>query len=375
MATGSFSNTHPALRYCWHPVARSSDVGSAPVRVLLLGEPWVLARLSTSSPGHAPAQVHAYLDRCPHRQAPLSLGSVVAAPGGGTATVLQCAYHGWCYGADGRCVDIPALGPGATIPPKARLVPAAGVEERHGMIFLRPEAPPPDIAHALSGLGSLPDIDEALDPRFVQGDLPVLHARASAGYLADNFLDMAHFPFVHAKTFGATERVVPSLSVERDADDPVRRWSFLAASEHPFLNREDPGVASGIRPLEQRRRITYRVGAPFHLVLRLDFVDAGGTNVIGFFLQPEAEDSSRIYSSIWRDDMTGDAKRLADAVAFEVSVVLEDLCVQESYDVLALPLTATSEVHTRADRATLELRRMLADLAQVVAPSTSLAPG
>jgi hypothetical protein len=51
-----------------------------------------------------------------------------------------------------------------------------------------------------------------------------------------------------------------------------------------------------------------------------------------------------------------------EAVAFEVAVLREDLHIQEAFDNLALPLERTAEVHTRADRTTLELRRMLADL-------------
>ena len=108
---------------------------------------------------------------------------------------------------------------------------------------------------------------EADDDRFLAGELPVVAARAAAGLLADNFLDLAHFPFVHAATFGAEEPVVPQLEARRDG------WSFTAVSEHELLNREDPGVAAGVRPLRQRRRVTYRVSAPFRLALRLDFLD------------------------------------------------------------------------------------------------------
>src|SRR6185437_15280121 len=149
---------------------------------------------------------------------------------------------------------------------------------------------------------------------------------------------------------------VPEYSVARDG------WSFQVVTEHPFANREDPGVAAGVRPLIQRRRVTYRVDAPFHLVLRIDFLDSGGSNVIGFFLQPETDESCRIYSTLWRDDLGGDQSRMEEAVAFEVAVVKEDLAVQERYDRLALPLDVREEMHTRADRSTLELRRMLGDL-------------
>jgi phenylpropionate dioxygenase-like ring-hydroxylating dioxygenase large terminal subunit len=362
MAPLELTNTHPALRYCWHPVARAADVADRPLRVLLLGEPWVLVRFGDGG------GLAAFFDRCPHRMAPLSIGSVH--DGKGRAQVLQCAYHGWCFGAEGRCVEIPALGSGsAHVPPRARLRAAAGVAERHGTVFLRPTAPEPGATGGdmLEALAELPDVEEAHDPAFMPGDLPVLRAKAAAGLLADNFLDMAHFPFVHAATFGAEEPVVAPMTVERVTSDPVGRWSFTSVSEHPFLNREDPGVAAGIRALEQRRRVTYRVHAPFHLVLRLDFLDSGGTNVIGFFLQPETEDRSRIFSTIWRDDLDHDPERMQSAVDFEVKVVEEDLALQEAYDIRYLPLDPTAEVHTRADRTTLELRRMLAELVEAAA--------
>jgi hypothetical protein len=97
-------------------------------------------------------------------------------------------------------------------------------------------------------------------------------------------------------------------------------------------------------------------------VLRIDFIDAGGSNVIGFFVQPETLERCRIYSTLWRDDLRGDEGRMAEAVAFEVAVLQEDLRIQESFDELALPLVLTDELHTKADRSTVELRRILSQL-------------
>jgi hypothetical protein len=123
------------------------------------------------------------------------------------------------------------------------------------------------------------------------------------------------------------------------------------------------GPWGGGRPaLVQTRRLTYRLSAPFHLRLRIDFVDAGGSNVIGFFIQPETDETCRLFTTLWRDDLDGDEARMAEAVAFELDVLKEDLRIQEAYRVLELPLSTTAEVHTRADRATLELRRVLGDL-------------
>jgi len=140
--------------------------------------------------------------------------------------------------------------------------------------------------------------------------------------------------------------------------------------EHAFAHREDPGVTAGHRPLVQTRRLTYRLNAPFHLRLRIDFVDSGGSNVIGFFIQPETDESCRLFTTLWRDDLDGDESRMAEAVAFELEVLREDLRIQEAYHELTLPLDPTAEVHTRADRTTLELRRVLADL---VATATATA--
>ena len=191
--------------------------------------------------------------------------------------------------------------------------------------------------------------------------LPTLRARGSAGLLADNFLDIAHFPFVHNGTFGTDEAAeVSPFETARDG------WSFTAAYEHPFAHREDPGVAAGLRPLVQTRRLTYRFSAPFHLRLRIDFVEAGGSNVIGFFIQPETDETCRLFTTLWRNDLDGDEARMSEAVAFELEVLREDLRIQEAYHELTLPLDPTAEVHTRADRATLELRRVLGDLVATV---------
>jgi phenylpropionate dioxygenase-like ring-hydroxylating dioxygenase large terminal subunit len=326
------SNTDPVLRRCWHPVARTEEVTEQPVGVTLLGAPWVLHRSG--------GDVVAFADRCPHRHCPLTLGHCEAG-------VLQCAYHGWRFDRSGRCVEIPALGPDAALPPQAQLRAAAAVAEAHGIVFLAPDDP-------IAPLGTLPEAD---DPSFMVGQLPTLRARGNAGLLADNFLDMAHFPFVHAGTFGADEAAeVPPYAVARDG------WSFTVAYEHQFAHREDPGVAAGLRPLVQTRRLTYQLCAPFHLRLRIDFLDSGGSNVIGFFIQPETAETCRLYTTVWRNDLEGDRHRMEEAIEFEVAVLREDLRVQEAYHELVLPLDPRDEVHTRADRTTLELRRVLADL-------------
>ena len=326
-------NLDPALRRAWHPLCRATDATVTPRAFTLLGQNYVVFR----SPE---GEVRVFVDRCPHRFAPLSLGTCEGAS-------IRCAYHGWAFDQDGVCIEIPALGPDATLPPRAKLEGPAGVYESHAMIFVAPDAP----------LTSAPTIASANDPSFQRGDLPVIETRASAGLLADNFLDMAHFPFIHAGTFGAGEaREVPNYTVTRTG------YTFEAVYEHDFAHREDPGVAAGIRPLIQRRRLTYRYNAPFHLELAIEFLDAGGSNVIGFFIVPVDDENVRIYSSLWRNDLDGSKERMDEAIKFEMAVVDEDLSLQSRFEVLTLPLNIIEEVHTRADKITVELRRVLSDL-------------
>ncbi|MFZ1063170.1 MAG: aromatic ring-hydroxylating dioxygenase subunit alpha [Acidimicrobiales bacterium] len=336
--TRGLGNLDPALRYAWHPLCRSSEVDTQPRRFTLLAEQYVAFR-------SAEGELRVFFDRCPHRFAPLSLGHC-------EGDNLRCAYHGWVFDRAGNCVEIPALGASATVPERARLAGPARVHESHAMVFVAPLEP----------RTPTPTIRCAQDHSFTRGDLPVIESRASAGLLADNFLDMAHFPFVHAGTFGAGEaREVPAYTVTRDG------LSFEASYEHEFANREDPGVALGVRPLLQRRRLTYRYVAPFHLELAIEFLDAGGTNVIGFFLTPLDDENVRIYSSLWRNDLEGSEARMKEAIDFEVAVVNEDLFIQSRYDVLELPLDITAELHTRADKTTIELRRILNDFVSSVA--------
>jgi phenylpropionate dioxygenase-like ring-hydroxylating dioxygenase large terminal subunit len=198
-------------------------------------------------------------------------------------------------------------------------------------------------------------VPEAEDLGFQRGDLPVREARCSAGMLLDNFLDFAHFPFVHWGTFGAEEeREVEPYSPQVEGD--VVRLRL----EHWFANREDPAVARGVRPLRQRRVMSYECTPLFFARLRLDFVDAGGTNTIALVVRPETAERCRIHSSLFQDDRGGGEVAMAEAVAYEQRILEEDLAVQETLDDLRLPLALPVEVHARADRITVELRRALA---------------
>ena len=115
----------------------------------------------------------------------------------------------------------------------------------------------------------------------------------------------------------------------------------------------------------------YEYRARFQVCLRIDYVQAGGTNVLDFFVQPEDDEQCRIYTLVHRDDLDGDRHLLAEASPSRRKILDEDLGLQERYVDHDLPLDPTVEVHVRADRHTVEYRRILSDL---VAAATTVSP-
>lgn len=333
MTSGEFTNAHPALAEFWHPVALSAEVSREPIAVRLAGQGWVLARLG--------GVVAAFTDACPHRRARLSAGQI-------TGRTLQCPYHGWRFTADGRCVDIPALADTAAIPDRAALHRPAEVAESGGLVWLAPKPP-----RAL-----LPELHPGVP---LGGDgiatvfLPAVQVEANAAILIDNFLDEAHLPFVHAATIGgAGPEPIPRADVDR------RGLSFTAVREHTFTNVTDPAVRDGVRPAVQRRRMTYRYQAPLTATLLLEYLDAEGWQFLTFTVQPEDERTCRVYQTVTGPAMT-DPEQAESAAKYEMSIFEEDLDLQRrALSGLEFPLDIGAELHTRADRVSVEFRRVLA---------------
>ena len=128
-----------AQRACWHPVAFASEISDRPVHAALLGEPLVVWRGASGT-------LRAMSDLCVHRGTALSLGWI-------KGDELVCAYHGWRYGADGRCVAIPQKEDPTVVPAKARLR-AFGVQERYGLAWValdEPRWPLPEVPELETG--------------------------------------------------------------------------------------------------------------------------------------------------------------------------------------------------------------------------------
>ncbi|MCU1427391.1 MAG: putative oxidoreductase, Rieske [2Fe-2S] region, partial [Actinomycetia bacterium] len=280
-------NEHPALRAAWHPVARSEEITTDPAAVMLLGEPWVLVRMP---------ELVAFVDQCPHRGAPLSAGAHVAAG-------LQCGYHGWCFDRDGACTRLPALASSDRIPARFSLRAPAGVIERYGIVWIAPDPP----------RAPFPEIDGFGDPMNHTVLLQPRRTSASASAATDNFLDVAHFPFLHTATFavGDTEPV-GDLQVIRS------EWTIAFENRAPFLHAD--GVADSSLQV-------YMCTAPFGLQLRMTYSASEKIDTIVFFAQPERRDSTRLYKLLVCGGEVRDQHEIDEIAKFETVVLDEDLAM------------------------------------------------
>jgi phenylpropionate dioxygenase-like ring-hydroxylating dioxygenase large terminal subunit len=318
-----------ALRDAWHPVAGVDDVRPGPVSVRLLGEDIVLWRADDDLVVAAP-------DRCPHREAPLSIGSVVDG-------ALVCCYHGWSFGCGGHCVGIPSSGPDAAIPPAAHLL-EIHVAERYGLVWICLGMPS----------GDVPMVSHDDDPAFRRINTRVERWQVSALRMVDNFLDISHFPWVHTGTFGAGQSpLVPRIELG-ELDDGWFGYSYEVDANNP-----DQAVATtGTTEAVVHRHMSTGFQLPMMVRSTIRYED--GLEHILLLCSTPVDDTNSLFTFVvWRnDDFTVDAE---DVITFDRAIGAEDKRMLEQLSG-TMPLERTGLVSVQADRASVEWRRRFAEL-------------
>lgn len=201
---------HPALRSlsrgrvsvvrpmaAWYILATSAELRDAPIARTILGLPIVLFR-------DGEGRASALLDRCPHRNVPLSLGSV---EGG----ALQCAYHGWRFDGRGTCTLIPSLK--GEVAARSRNAPAFPVRELDGFVWVYPtaDATPKEEPYRFRLLD---------DPAYGVAR-HVVEAPGTLHATLENALDVPHTQFLHRGLFRADSRGITITAVVRRRSDRV----------------------------------------------------------------------------------------------------------------------------------------------------------
>ena len=308
----------PVLLNDWHPVARVEELSSGgPVAARLLAEDIVLWRSGDD--------YFAWRDLCVHRGTRLSLGKVVD---GGN---LECPYHGWTYGRDGRCILMPAH-PEQTPPAKA-CVDVYRASVAHDVVWVA-------LGDAVSPIPTFELMEDGLHHVLLSGPYRV---RASGPRVVENFLDVGHFPFVHDGILG--DRARPEIA-EYDAE--ISSSGVLATGVKVF--QPDPyGTGEG-----STVTYTYRVHRP----LSASFIKHG-EHSFGMLLSVTPHDA--VDSSAWMWQVM-DYQPGRSMIEFQDRIFAQDRPILESQRPELLPLDLQAELHLRSDRTAIAYRRWLREL-------------
>lgn len=317
----------------WHPVASQAELAAAadrPLPVTLFGEEYVLWRDEQGT-------VQCFPDRCPHRGARLSMGALKTVDGGRR---LACGYHGWAFGSGGACRHIPAAP--ALVPTAAQAVRAFETREAHGLVWLRPAA----------GEAALPAPGEVPARAVVCGPFDVA---TSAPRAVENFLDTAHFAYVHDGWLGDTAHTeVPAYEVAVDADGRPGVPKYLA-----WQPKASSTSTEGCW-IEYR----YQVLSPYSAILvkQPAAAEPGGApplqEAYALWTCPLAEERCRVWFTMYTSDLQVPD---AELVAFETTIFTQDQPILESQRPRRLPLSG-GEAHGPADRLSAAYRRYLREL-------------
>ncbi len=315
------SMADPVLVNDWHVVTRSDSLAEGEIRkARILGEDVVVWRFG--------GRANVWQDLCVHRGSRLSLGSLAAGR-------LTCAYHGWTYDDTGQCVRFPAHP--EQKPPVTAHVRTYDTTEGYGLIWASlgtPRVGPPSFS-------------EWEDKSFRKVLCGPYSYHASAPRAVENFLDVAHFPFVHGGLLG-DEGHAEIRDYEVEADD-----SGIVARNVRVWQPDPDGTGKG-----KTVDYTYRVPRPLtayftkhtdegDFAIQLNVTPVDETDCIGWMC----------VALNYAADVSDDEIR-----SFQDRITGQDIPIVESQRPERLPLDLQAELHLRSDRIAVAYRKWLRGL-------------
>lgn len=312
----------PVLLNDWHVIMREDQLPEGQlIPARLLDEDIVLWNLN--------GQLMAWQDLCIHRGTKLSLGKITK------DGLVECPYHGWTYDQHGKCVLMPAH-PEQKPSEKAK-VKRYHVMARYGWIWVCPGTPKHE--------GPAP-FAEWDDPAIRKVHCGPYIFKASSPRVLENFLDVAHFPFVHEGYLG-------DRSMTRIDDYVVRTdENGVTAEDIPIWQPDPDGTGQG-------RTVVYTYNVPRPLTAY--FIKQGDLRFsIYFNVTPVSEFESHgwmVMTYNYAFDVPEEQLR-----AFQDTVAGQDIPIVESQRPERLPLDLQEELHLRSDRTAIAYRRWINEL-------------
>jgi len=198
------------LKNVWYCAGFAAELRDKPVGRIFLNEEVVLYRGAQSGKAYAVGA------RCPHRFAPLSMGTVLG-------DQIMCGYHGLRFDSAGRCAYNPH---GGEVPPQT-VLKTYPLTERAGILWIWMGDP------ARADVTILPESSFMTDPGYTTFTF-YMSVAAQYELVTDNLLDLTHAPYIHAGTLsnGPAEAVMNhDFSIKGD----VIRSNYHTPCEPPSI--------------------------------------------------------------------------------------------------------------------------------------------
>jgi vanillate O-demethylase monooxygenase subunit len=318
--TGS-SSTFP--KNAWYVACTPDEIAAKPLGRQVCGEKIVFYRGVDNA-------VAAVEDFCPHRGAPLSLGSVKNGK-------LVCGYHGLTMGDDGKTIEMPGQRVGG-FPCNKRYA----VVERYGFVWVWPgdqqTADPALIRHQAWA--------QSEEWTYAGG---MFHIHCDYRLMIDNLMDLTHETYVHASSIGQKEidETVPITKVEGDEVVTARYMENITPP--PFWRMALRGNHLADDVLVDRWQIC-RFNPPSHVLIEVGVAHAGKggyhsdqqhkvSSIVVDFMTPETETSIWYFWGMARNFNTRD-EGLTQAIRDgQAKIFSEDLEMleQQQRNILAHP--------------------------------------
>ena len=337
----------------WYPIVRSEDLGyDVPEKARVLGVNLVAFR---DQEGNA----HVLSDTCTHRGA--SLGG--AWSGGNAPRMVNgcvvCPYHGWEFGGDGECKNIPSIGYGTKVPPRAK-VDSYPVQEKYGIVFAflgdEPEESRPPLL----------EVEEYGQDGWRANEVLVLEVPYYYERSIENGLDPAHNEFVHP-THGHSAINRETYKVrDYETEDHRQGWGFwfMHLFDSPPLPQKghqtapDADTPWGDTKTEESQ--IYAGGGTFGPNIMPTYITLTGTSGFRqyFFEQPVDEYNTKIFFLNMRNFLL-DPKNDGPIHARNKVVAKQDIDILSVLYPERTPLSTTKEVLMPADKAIVAYRSWL----------------
>jgi phenylpropionate dioxygenase-like ring-hydroxylating dioxygenase large terminal subunit len=232
----------------WFIACASDELRSEPRAVTIQNVPLAIFRDENGAPA-------ALLDRCPHRNVPLSGGRCL--PDG----TIECPYHGWRFDREGACRKVPGLvgSPGA----KARTAISFATREQDGWIWV------------YSTPGVIPDKEPhrfaLLHASGYTSVRQTVEAQGSLYSTIENALDVPHTACLHRGLFRSESRGVKIRVKVRRSHDRVEA-EYVGEPRPPGLVARILSPSGGIVThfdrfiLPSIAQVEYRIGTENHFL-------------------------------------------------------------------------------------------------------------